>query len=73
MGMDLARLREAEYRLTHQHTDGTWGEFEEVEHDSAAHDPERWWSIGRVFRCTSCDEQVVVVPQGEDKPVEDIE
>ena len=33
----------------------------------AAHDPERSWLEGaRIFRCTACDEEIVVVPPGQD-------
>ena len=65
--MDQARLREAEYRLMHRHGDGSWGEMVEapLQHDPASHDPERRWGFGRLFRCTSCDEGVLVVPEDE--------
>ena len=29
-------------------------------HDPAAHDAERRWPFGRIFRCTSCSEEVAV-------------
>ncbi len=65
--MDQARIREAEYRLTHRHSDGSWSEMVEspLQHDPAAHDPERRWGIGRLFRCASCEAGVRVVPEDE--------
>jgi hypothetical protein len=30
-------------------------------HDSASHDPERRWPFARLFKCTKCDEEVMVV------------
>jgi hypothetical protein len=66
--MDVSRLREAEYRLSHRHGDGSWAEFAEapLHHGAVEHDPERGWGLGRLFRCTSCDEAVVVVPADAD-------
>jgi hypothetical protein len=35
---------------------------ERSHHDPADHDPERTWRDGaRIFRCTTCDEEVVVL------------
>jgi hypothetical protein len=54
--MDM--LQEYQYRVEHQHNDGSWSGLDEErahEHDSASHDPERDWSI-RTFRCVSCGE-----------------
>ena len=32
-------------------------------HDAASYDPERTWGEGaQLFKCTRCDEEVVVVP-----------
>ena len=68
--MDQSRIGEAEYRLTHHHDDGSWGTMveEPLQHDPAAHDPERRWGFGRLFRCTDCDQTVVVQPP-EEPPV----
>jgi hypothetical protein len=62
--MDQATF-ELSYRVEHRHGDGSWGEMLEDrsrDHDSAAHDPERNWGIRRIFRCTSCDEAVTLIP-----------
>ena len=67
--MDTLRSREIEYRIEHQHTDGTWAQMALQSHDSAARDPERGWLRRLVFRCTTCDETAVMstptdVPEG---------
>ena len=62
--MDNIRLLEAEYRIQHHHGDGTWWDMEEdisSRHDPAQHDPERRWSRDRIFRCTTCQQQITVV------------
>lgn len=68
--MDLGRIREAEYRLSHRHSDGSWGELREVpprdHHDPSSHDPERSWPRRRLFACTSCDELVAISPESEE-------
>ena len=66
--MDLSRLREAEYQLTHRHDDGSWGQLVEapLHHGATEHDPERRWGMGRLFRCRTCDEAVLVVPADAD-------
>jgi hypothetical protein len=58
------------YRIQHRHNDGTYADMEEVptHHDAAQHDPERWWSKVRVFRCTKCEESLVIGPE-EDAPL----
>ena len=67
--MDQIRLQEAQYRLEHRHSDGSWASMEPVRqhHDPAEHDPERAWSVRRIFRCTRCDETVMIGPE-EDAP-----
>ena len=57
---------EVYYKVSHRHKDGGWGDMEEVpsHHSAPAHDKERMWGIGRLFRCTSCDEDVTLVPPG---------
>jgi hypothetical protein len=61
------RLLQLAYRVEHQHSDGSWAEMEEVQPapDSAEHDPERFWSLRRIYRCASCNEVVALTP-GED-------
>jgi hypothetical protein len=52
-------------RLQHHHGGNEWHDMEEVSsgHDSAASDPERGWSRGRIFRCKSCEDEVLVTSQ----------
>ena len=70
--MDISRIRVAEYRISHRHQDGAWGEMRPVEHTSVDHDPERKWGRGRLFKCTSCDEWAVIKPaDDEGNPVEE--
>jgi hypothetical protein len=66
------RLLQLAYRVEHQHSDGSWGEMTEVRpaHDSAEHDPERSWSLRRIYRCEKCREVVTLTP-GEDTPTSD--
>ena len=61
------RILQLEYRIQHEHRDGSWGEMaeERAPHDSAQTDPEREWSLRRVFRCTACDEVVTLTPGTE--------
>ena len=60
--MGLSPFYEAELRIQHRHTDGSWGEMEEQHHDAADHDPERTWARGKIFRCKSCEESVTINP-----------
>jgi hypothetical protein len=61
---------EANLRLRHLHDDGTWGMLTPTptHHDPADHDPERDWARGRIYACTTCDEQVMVSLGDEDDP-----
>jgi len=39
------------------------------DHDASEHDPERQWARGRIFRCTTCEDEIrVVLP--DPSPVE---
>ena len=62
--MDISRVRELEYRISHRHKDGGWGEMVEVpqHHTAVEHDPERRWgdSDSRLYKCTSCEEWAVI-------------
>ena len=60
--MDLVRVGEYSLHLRHRHDDDTWGTFEPVpsHHSPAEHDPEREWASGTIYRCTTCDEEVLV-------------
>ena len=53
--------------LHHRHDDGSWAQMERVEHDSAEYDAERTWMRRAIFRCTTCDEQVMVTDGGADQ------
>ena len=68
------RIQQLQYRIEHQHGDGSWGEMVEMpaHHDPADHDPERDWSLRRIFRCTSCARTLIVTP-GEGGPAPDAE
>jgi len=58
------------FRIVHPHGDG-WAEFRSVEHhDSTAHDEERSWIKrgARIFKCSVCDDQIVVIPAGVELP-----
>jgi hypothetical protein len=56
------RIGQLQYRIEHEHGDGSWGQMvEQPEHlDPAAHDPERAWSLRRIFRCTTCGDTVTL-------------
>jgi hypothetical protein len=57
-----ARILEMAYRIDHRHPDGSWGEMvEDRSHQNPAdNDPEKGWRKFRIFRCTSCDEEVAI-------------
>jgi hypothetical protein len=60
--MSLANLAAYDLQLQHRHDDGSWGSFEpdRTHHDPADHDPERDWANGTIYRCTTCDEEILV-------------
>ena len=51
-------------QLMHRHDDGSAAPMAEAAHESpTSEDEERTWLHGgRLFRCTQCDEEVVVGP-----------
>jgi len=56
-------------KLLHHHGNDDWVPMAEVEHGSAAHDPERaWLRGGRIYRCTSCEEEVVITEPPDARP-----
>lgn len=56
-----ANLRIAqEFSIEHRHSDGSWSRLEPMHHDSAAHDGERSWLKRKIFRCSTCQEEVAV-------------
>jgi hypothetical protein len=56
-----------EIRLQHLHDDGTRSDMRLVPPDAADHDQERSWLRGRIFRCTTCSDAVIVT-NDEDPP-----
>ena len=58
------RLNRLQYRVEHEHSDGSWGQLieEQARDDVAANDPERTWAWRRIFRCTTCDDTVTLTP-----------
>lgn len=50
-------------RLEHSHGDDKWYEMHPVAptHDPSETDPERDWARGRIYRCSSCEEEIRVV------------
>jgi hypothetical protein len=66
--MDLARIAELNLRFEHRHSDGTMGTFEprSSHHSPSDHDPERDWATGTIYKCTSCDEEIVVAYEEPD-------
>ncbi len=56
-------------KLLHRHSNEDWVPMTESEHDPASRDPERAWLHGaRLFRCTSCDEEVVITAPPDSRP-----
>ena len=54
-------LNDVSFRLMHRHGDDDYVPM--VEHGAADHDPEKGWLRGaRIFRCTTCEDEVVLVP-----------
>jgi hypothetical protein len=60
--LDSLRFMQALQRVEHRHGD-EWHRMEPAPgHDAAATDRERAWARGRIFRCTSCDDEITVYP-----------
>ncbi len=60
---------QAALTLMHLHGDERHPMTERGHDNAAAHDPERGWRQGaRIFRCTRCADEVVVMAPGQDKP-----
>jgi hypothetical protein len=49
-------------RFQHNHGGGQWHDMNEVTpgHDAAEADPERQWARGRIFRCSTCEDEIRV-------------
>ena len=57
-------LNDVSFRLMHRHGNEY---VPMVEHGAPDHDPEKGWVRGaRIFRCTSCEEEVVLIPPTEE-------
>ena len=51
----------ASWRQIQHHDDGTWGSFEPTpEHRDRLTTAERDWANGTIYKCTSCDEEILV-------------
>ena len=49
-------------RIQHSHGNNDWHDMNDVtpSHDTAESDPERGWFRGRIFRCSTCDDEIRV-------------
>ncbi|HEY5488382.1 MAG TPA: hypothetical protein VIK00_00960 [Candidatus Limnocylindrales bacterium] len=46
-------------RIQHGHGSDEWHDMVDVtDQDSTKQDPERGWSRGRIFRCTTCSDEI---------------
>ena len=54
-------------QLMHRHDDGSVAPMSEAAHESAAREDEErtWLHGGRLFRCSQCNEEVVVAAPSE--------
>ena len=58
--VDSLRSALPSLRVEHRHGD-RWVRLEpSPAHDPAESDPERGWELGRIYRCTECEEQIRV-------------
>jgi len=58
--MDLSRIAALNLTFEHRHDDGTLGTFEPEPDPHSPHDPERGWASGTIYKCTTCDEEIIV-------------
>jgi hypothetical protein len=58
--MDIARISELGLGLEHRHSDGAWRLEARSHHSPSDHDPERDWASGTIYKCTTCDEEIIV-------------
>ena len=56
---------EQEFRIEHQHRDGSWSPLEPIPPGEAEHDAERSWLRGTRFRCVNCGKEVTVTVEPE--------
>ena len=65
--MDTVRASSQLLRVEHRHGD-EWVRLEpSPAHDSAEGDPERQWPFARLFRCTTCEEEVRIDLDRDDR------
>jgi hypothetical protein len=57
-------------RLQHGHGNNEWHDMVEVSpsHDAAEGDPERSWTKGRIFRCTTCEDEIRIMTPDLEPP-----
>lgn len=57
-------------RIQHSHGANDWHDMVEVtpSHDAAESDPERAWSSGRIFRCSTCEDEIKVMTPDQEPP-----
>jgi len=48
--------------MEHAHSDGSKHRLRQVD-DPTEHDQEREWGHAQIFKCTTCDETVAVIPK----------
>jgi hypothetical protein len=60
-------------RVQHNHGGNEWHDMVEASpgHDSAGSDPERGWGRARIFRCTTCEDEIQILP-ADPTPVEGV-
>ena len=60
-------------KLLHRHGGDEWAPMlEGSEHGPVAHDPERSWLRGaRIFRCSRCDDEIMIKDPASETPVDD--
>jgi len=61
--LDLIGRSDYFFQVQHRHNDGSWGELapRPEHHDAADVDPEKAWAGGRIYVCTTCDEEVRII------------
>jgi hypothetical protein len=67
----LFRLNDLDLRFEHSHDENDWHDMFEVppSHAAVERDPERSWSLGKIFRCGACEDEIRVSLPDEDNPI----
>ena len=64
--MDYARFEMI--RLEHGHGNNEWHPMNEVPHDAAQNDPEREWGRHRIFKCSTCEDEIrIATPENQQR------